>query len=87
LGDIPQERVFTLIFLNDLKIPLKCLPSGKADSQNFAPRQSGISNTPVIRETSIFLITRKINDMGGAQYATSPSQEAVKASTPAQELV
>jgi hypothetical protein len=87
LGDKPQERVFIRIFLNALKIPLKCLLSGKAESQNFAPRQRGISSTPVIRDTSIFLITRRIKEMGGAQYATSPSQEAVKASTPAQELV
>jgi hypothetical protein len=85
LGEIPHDLVLTFSCLKDLKTPPKCLPSGNACSQKRAPRQSGISRTPFIFVTSIFLITLRIRAMGRAQYAFLPFHGKEKASTPAQE--
>jgi hypothetical protein len=86
-GEIPQDLVKILVFQNERKIFPRCLPSGNACSQNFAPRHNGMSKIPLIFVISILRIARKIKAIGGAQKTTSFSQECAKASTPAHVLV
>jgi hypothetical protein len=92
----PQKRLLvkcpttsscmTFSCLKDRKTPRKCLPSGKACGQNQAPRHRGMSRTPLILVTSIFLMTLRIRAIGRAQYAILPSHDKEKASTPAQDV-